>query len=145
MSAVLYALLNNPVSFPKRGGSYTCYPLIEARALALTFGATNPPAPPPPLNIRDLEPRPPAPEPLAPDPEPAKGKGGRPRKHDWEAFYIEVAWWAAANDLSTDGNERPELQRYMVEWCQRWGNSAPDPRTIQDKLRDLYIAGKLRS
>jgi len=43
-----------------------------------------------------------------------QSRGGLPPKHDWDSFWIEVALYAAENDL--DPEHRTELQRHMQKW-----------------------------
>lgn len=72
---------------------------------------------------------------------PLRPSGGRPPKHDWEGFWVEVALYAAANDLHPD--HRTELQQHMQTWtAERWSEPA-DPATIRKRLRRLYeVAGR---
>jgi len=73
-------------------------------------------------------------------PDAGKGRrspGGRPTIHDWDAFWIEVALYAARHDLVRD--RRPELQRYMQEWAaNRSDDRQMDDSTIREKLRSLF-------
>jgi hypothetical protein len=71
-------------------------------------------------------------------PERSNDAGGRPPKHDWDAFWIEVAHYAAANDL--EPQHRQELQRYMEDWTASKWPSPPEPATIRARLAKLYKA-----
>jgi hypothetical protein len=62
--------------------------------------------------------------------------GGRPPKYDWEGFWVEVAWYAAANDLEREN--RTELQRHMRDWTDKRWDDPPDDATIRARLRRLY-------
>lgn len=65
-------------------------------------------------------------------------RGGAPQKHDWEEFWIEVALYAAKNDL--DPEHRTELQRHMRAWtAERWTNPPDDP-TIRRRIKRLFEA-----
>jgi hypothetical protein len=63
-------------------------------------------------------------------------RGGRPPQHDWEGFWIQVAMYAAANDL--EPNDRVNLQRHMQEWTAQHWPQAPDPATIRIHLKRLF-------
>lgn len=65
-----------------------------------------------------------------------KRPGGRPKRHDWDAFWIEVAWYAAENDL--DVGHRQELQQHMVNWTAQEWQDPPDPATIRSRLAQLF-------
>jgi hypothetical protein len=72
-----------------------------------------------------------------------RGLGGRPAKHDWNAFWQEATIYAASNGLELEN--RPELQKHMEEWtAARWLDS-PDAATIRKKLAELYAkaAGRI--
>jgi hypothetical protein len=64
--------------------------------------------------------------------------GGSPPKHDWEAFWIQVAIWAARNDLVKE--DRPRLQKHMTDWTATQWPTPPDPATIRKKLSALFNA-----
>ncbi len=65
-----------------------------------------------------------------------KGAGGAPAKHDWDHFWIEVAYWTGLNGL--EEAHRPALQKHMEEWTARNMDPAPVPQTIRNKIRKLY-------
>jgi hypothetical protein len=70
---------------------------------------------------------------------PPKNTGGRPLKHDWDAFWIEVAHFAALQEL--DPKHRAELQRHMMDWtAANMKDPAPDEATIRSRLKRLYKA-----
>jgi hypothetical protein len=69
-------------------------------------------------------------------PPPAKTPGGRPVKHDWDAFWIEVALYAAKEDLQHQ--YRADLARHMKEWFGRQSPDPPDETTIEKKLKRLW-------
>lgn len=62
--------------------------------------------------------------------------GGRQPSHDWDAFWIEVAWYAAKHDLEIA--HRPKLQRHMLEWTGKHSKTPPDEGTIRKKLKELF-------
>jgi len=64
--------------------------------------------------------------------------GGAPPKHDWEAFWIEVALFAEKNEL--DPTHRSELQKHMVDWTAGTSLKPPDEATIRSRLARLYKA-----
>lgn len=67
-----------------------------------------------------------------------QSRGGAPRKHDWEQFWIEVALYAAKNDL--DPAHRTELQRHMRAWAAEHWTNPPDDPTIRGRIRRLFDA-----
>jgi len=67
-----------------------------------------------------------------------RAAGGATPRHDWEAFWIEVALYAAKNDLNPE--HRLELQRHMVDWTAHMWPEPPDPATIRARLKKLYDA-----
>jgi hypothetical protein len=68
-------------------------------------------------------------------------RGGAPPRHDWDAFWIEVALYAAKHDI--DPARRRDLQQHMVEWATGELQDHPDEATIRARLRRLYqrVAG----
>ena len=68
--------------------------------------------------------------------------GGRRATHDWEAFWIEVAGYAALNEL--DPAHRTELQKHMGNWTAEEWADAPDVATIRGRLAKLYGASNAR-
>jgi hypothetical protein len=71
-----------------------------------------------------------------------KSARGRPPRHNWDSFWIEVAIYAAANDL--DEMHRSELQTLMVKWAAEHSVDPPDDATIRNKLATLYAAARKR-
>ncbi|MFC7736504.1 hypothetical protein ACFQX4_11740 [Roseomonas sp. GCM10028921] len=70
----------------------------------------------------------------------ARNTGGKPSRHDWDAFWIEVAHWAA--EYTLEPAKRPELQKHMVDWATARDPCSPmEPATIRRKLAALYAAG----
>ena len=149
----------------KFGGTILYYPLLSSRELALAFDAENPPAEP---EVRPIGEPPRAaiirpteaslmnsssgtatvgqvvPSKLSSmtDGEreltTPRNRGGRPPIHAWEAFWIEVACWAAKNDLQLD--DRPELRRHMLAWFAKHSSAPPDDSSVDKKLSALYAA-----
>lgn len=58
-----------------------------------------------------------------------KNSGGRPPKWDWDEFWIEIALWAAQNDLVPEDLRRQELKRHIMQW---FANRNPDGDTPSD-------------
>jgi hypothetical protein len=159
VNTVHLALGGHIIGFPVSDLLIPCFPVISERELALAFNAGSPPSTPSrepmdliapypghepvtdPLSVLDS---PPAPQLAAQVPR-VQNRGGKPPRHDWLLFLMEVAWWAAANDLHSHEAHREDLQRHMVEWCDReWRDDAPDDSTIRKKLQDLYAYGRRR-
>jgi hypothetical protein len=68
-----------------------------------------------------------------------RSTGGKPPKHDWDAFWIEVALYASKNDLI--GVERTELQQHMERWsAEHMSDPTPNPATVRAKIKKLYDA-----
>lgn len=148
----------------KSGGMWSYYPLLSSRELAIAFDAENPPAEPA-LRPNGESPRATIIRPVKASqvddssgtaaigqmspfqpgsmskgkPEPVKPQnlGGRPEAHSWEAFWIEVACWAAKNDLQPE--YRPELRRHMLAWFAQRSSTPPDASTVDRKLKALYV------
>jgi hypothetical protein len=76
---------------------------------------------------------------VARDSPPERGtRGGRPPKHDWDAFWIEIVLFAADNNLEPE--DRLKLQKRMEEWtAERWSDP-PDTTTIRKRLKRLFDA-----
>lgn len=161
-SAAFLALNGEAIRFPfpLRMGTFTCYPFLTCRAVALMFRAENPPGEPPSSvldgiqEINGFAARPASPRAFIPAPsgQPNGGragdhsKGGRPPVHDWERFYIQLAWWGAADhEFEPEGKFRPELHEAMMAWCsEQWGDDAPDERTVRLKIAAFYKGGPNR-
>jgi len=150
-SAAFLALNGGAISFPLslRWGVFDCYPIISYRTLALIFGAESPPDKPPSSVLDGIQEangftgRPASPGTSIPAP-PGQatggtGKSGRPRVHDWECFYIRLAWWGNAHEFEPHSKFRPELHEAMMAWCsEQWGDVAPDERTVRGKIAAFY-------
>ena len=68
---------------------------------------------------------------------PIRGTGGAPPKRDWDVFWIEVARYAAKNDLMPE--DRPELQKHLERWAIDKDPKEPmDGSTIRRKLAKLF-------
>lgn len=112
-----------------------CLPLLTAPDFLSISGLPDTPtqASVEPLDITH-PPASPRPPPIAEPPR--RNPGGRQSRHDWDAFWIEVAWYAAQNDL--EEKHRAELQQYMEDWTARTSPDPPDAATIRKKLAALY-------
>lgn len=65
--------------------------------------------------------------------------GGRPPRWDWDGFWIEVALWAAANDINEDGNCRPALTKRVTQWfADNNGGETLADSEIRSKIGALY-------
>jgi hypothetical protein len=71
------------------------------------------------------------------------GRDGRPPKHAWDDFWIEVVIYAAANDLNE--RDRSELQKHMSKWTAENWVEPPDEATIRAKLAKLYKLARTRA
>ncbi len=63
-------------------------------------------------------------------------RGGRPLRHDWDAFWIEVC-----RRIYEDG--LPETQQELVVEMLAWTDETIDQRTIEKKLSKLLAVLKL--
>jgi len=118
---------------PPAVGAPLCIAVIAERDFADALGIRSDLPEPPDVTPRVLEGMPvPKLHPLVAMP----NAGGRPPKHDWEAFWIQVAHYSAINDLHPD--QRPELQNHMESWTAEEWLEPPDPATIRNKLARLY-------
>jgi hypothetical protein len=70
-------------------------------------------------------------------------QGGRPPKYDWDAFWIEIAIYAALNNL--EEGHRSELQTHMMKWAAEHWADPPEDATIRGRLRKLYEAARGRT
>lgn len=141
-----------PSTSANSGGIF--YPLLSRRELAVSFGAQNLPSEPelrPAQDRREMETdqlRPSVnmasssqPDAQTSPSEKVSVKAGvasRPLKHDWDAFWIEVARKANLDGLEPE--HRPSLRRHLIEWWQLNSGSPPEPTTIDKKLTMLYRA-----
>jgi hypothetical protein len=67
----------------------------------------------------------------------AKNPGGRPRKYNWDDFYIELI--RLANN--PDGlPERDELNRHMNDWCANNFVKQPEGSQIRNRLYGVLKA-----
>jgi len=67
---------------------------------------------------------------------PEFGTSGRPPKHDWAAFDIEIMQIA---NTSPDGlPERSVMHRYMMNWWQETGREEPSEIQVRDRLSRIY-------
>lgn len=70
-----------------------------------------------------------------------KSAGGRPQKHDWDAFHREVIRIANAPDGLPD--ERSVLMRRMTEWWSDSQGTEFPVSQVRDRLAAIYkAAGK---
>jgi hypothetical protein len=74
-----------------------------------------------------------------------ENRRGRPRAQYWDDFWIEVALYAAINDINHEQESRTALQRHMQEWSAGRNPPGPDDRTIREKLSSLFAASIRRS
>ncbi len=65
-----------------------------------------------------------------------QSRGGVAPKHDWDGFWIEVAHYAAKNDLNPE--HRRDLQRHMQAWTAEHWLEPPDPATIRSRMKRLF-------
>jgi len=139
--AIEAAFFGDNIYYPLRGSKFAFFPVMADRDLALAFGASTPPARPA-LVPEDYEQPRKAITPVqaspAPSPDAQKNRGGRPPAHDWEAFWIEVACWAAANDLIPEKQNRPGLRQHMLAWSATQWTQPPDASTVDKKLAALF-------
>lgn len=68
-------------------------------------------------------------------------KGGRPPIHDWERFYIRLAWWVGEHEFDPEEKFRSKLHNAMLNWCSKqWGDKAPAERNVRSKIAAFYKA-----
>jgi hypothetical protein len=61
-------------------------------------------------------------------------KGGRPRKPDWDEFYIEVIRQAEINEISA---KRTWLHKHMLQWAEdKWGGASES--VIRERIRQIF-------
>jgi hypothetical protein len=62
---------------------------------------------------------------------------GRPRKHDWDAFFVELAAFVYTNGLP---HTQAMLVERMAEWCQaEWGmENVPASSQLKSKIAPLF-------
>jgi hypothetical protein len=70
-----------------------------------------------------------------------KERGGRPPKWDWAAFNAEVGLWIFENGLPT---ALAELNRHMVEWCQRHWGDEPEDSALRSHVKLVVEAYRKR-
>jgi hypothetical protein len=78
----------------------------------------------------------------APTGESGHSPKGRPPRHDWDAFWIEVVIYAALNGL--DEEHRQELRILMEKWTAEHSENPPDETTTRKKLARLYQTARNR-
>ena len=61
---------------------------------------------------------------------------GAPPRHDWEAFWREVARYVDKNGMEPE--RRTEVQQSMAKWVAEHWASVPDDATIRARLKLLY-------
>ena len=71
----------------------------------------------------------------APSDEPSASRGGRPARHDWDAFWVEVCRIIHDEGVPTT---KGEFANHMLDWFIGRGDSAIDRRTIEKKLSQLF-------
>ena len=125
-------------------GDKQCWAIVAEHDLAMRLGHTD--APPLPAEMpaewleSDASPN------LAPAAEASdiscetafQTKRGRPPSHDWEEFWIQVAIYAARDDLKLE--HRRELQTHMMKWTAEHWQNAPDQATVRSRLARLFKA-----
>lgn len=133
-SAIATALVGQEIPVTDSFGSKKPhFPVLARRELALAFGARRPP-PPPKVQPEEIKP------PSEGGPEAKKPNGGRPVKHDWDGFWIEVTIWVDLNGL--EDSNRSELQKHMQDWFAKRSKTPPDDPTIRGKLAKLYARAR---
>ena len=137
ISRVMAAILGEAVLFPQPGHPSTYYPFLSLFDFASIIQANNPPSSPSDASLAEVQSAPlkSIPSRLAPD-NSKKNLGGRQATHDWDAFWIEVAWYAAKHDL--DRQHRPDLRRHMENWFTTASMNPPDGSSIDKKLSALF-------
>ena len=140
------ALMGKAVEVRSDRHLIVCYPMLSLHHLSLMFGAdfrdpgnadARGPTPLPPEfvldQIRELE------QPKKVSPPEAKPRGGdegeRPALHDWKAFLIEVAWWAAKNGLQPE--DHSNLRRHMSKWCEEYFDTPADNSAVDKMLEEV--------
>ena len=72
-------------------------------------------------------------------------KAGRPRKHDWDKFFHEVALQADGEGLANDGHP-DELRKHMFQWAAlNMTPNPPDNSQIKKMLKPLEEKWRLRN
>jgi|GEM_PF-5555486 len=61
--------------------------------------------------------------------------GGRPQKHDWEAFYAFVAYEADIHGLPA---KQSELVKKAQEYFQKQGQDEPAESLIKERVSKIY-------
>ena len=73
---------------------------------------------------------------VSPQTSPSRPAGGRPPKHDWDAFWIEIVLFAAKEDIQPGDRER--LRQHMNEWVAKNSKDPPEESTIAKRLKRLF-------
>jgi hypothetical protein len=124
------------------GGERRCIPLLTEADFYSIMGITDTPTP---MSVKPLDitspPVSPKPPPIAE--QPRRNPGGRQAKHDWDAFWIEVARYAVKHHM--EEKHRPELQKHMEQWTGKISLDPPDEATIRKKLSDLFTRATARN
>lgn len=139
--AAFLALSGQSIQFGNwRADHLTAYPILTCRALAQIFGAETPPDEPPRsvlAGIQEVERK--GREVSQAEPiEAPTNRGRKPSQNMWEPFWIEVALWAAKNDLTPAGERRLELRRHMQAWAAGPTSPRPSDTSIDRALRSLF-------
>lgn len=64
-------------------------------------------------------------------------RGGRPTRHDWDSFWVQLCCRVHEKGLPTT---RKELVNEMLDWFAEHGNEGIDARTIAKKISRLFTA-----
>jgi hypothetical protein len=60
---------------------------------------------------------------------------GRPRKYDWDSFYVEIAVLA---DLDGMPETQADLERLMADWCNENWEDQPSESMVRSKISSIY-------
>lgn len=69
---------------------------------------------------------------------PTSNPGGRPQKHDWDAFWVEVVHFVELNGSALDA--RTDCQKHMEEWTATKWADPPAQSAIRGKLAKVFVA-----
>ncbi len=148
VSAAVLALYGKAIRVPDTVDPARFYLILSCQTLALIFGAENPPEAPPQTAVDDVqEVKRRVQEVSQAEPVKGKGKGGRQPSQDlWRPFWIEVACWAAANELIPADEQRPALRRHLLDWAvQPSDMKRPSEPSIDRALTDLFAGVTLKT